>query len=68
LIYFALGQMATVFPLFAIQMYDALTYKWANTLMALLATVMAPVPFVRSSISLCFPLRPWKAGDIYGKR
>lgn len=38
--------MAAIFPLFAIQMYDALTYKWANTLMALLATIMAPVPFV----------------------
>ncbi len=39
------------FPLFTAQMYDKLTYHWANTLFAFLALGMAPVPFVR----VCVP-------------
>lgn len=34
------------FPLFTQQMYAQLTYKWANTLFALIATLMIPIPFV----------------------
>ena len=34
------------FPLFTQQMYNALTYKWANTVFALIATIMIPIPFV----------------------
>lgn len=34
------------FPLFTTQMYDKLTYHWANTLFGCLALLMAPVPFV----------------------
>jgi hypothetical protein len=36
----------TAFPLFINQVYDALGFPWGNTLFALLATVLAPVPFV----------------------
>lgn len=32
-------------------MYDNLTYKWANTLFALISVAMIPIPFV----SLFFP-------------
>jgi hypothetical protein len=35
------------FPLFTDQMFAALTYKWANTLFALIAVIMIPIPFVR---------------------
>ena len=38
--------MGTAFPLFTTQMYSALTYKWANTLFALVATLMIPIPYV----------------------
>ncbi|KAJ7173520.1 MFS polyamine transporter [Mycena filopes] len=38
--------MATIFPLFTQQMFEALGYRWANTIFALVATVMAPIPFV----------------------
>ncbi|KAI0784520.1 major facilitator superfamily domain-containing protein [Abortiporus biennis] len=38
--------MGMVFPLFTQQMFAALTYKWANTLFALIATLMIPIPFV----------------------
>ncbi|TCD71762.1 hypothetical protein EIP91_003105 [Steccherinum ochraceum] len=34
------------FPLFTNQMYAAMTYKWANTLFALLAALMIPIPFI----------------------
>ncbi|THH29519.1 hypothetical protein EUX98_g4679 [Antrodiella citrinella] len=34
------------FPLFTQQMYAALSYKWANTLFALLATLMIPIPYI----------------------
>ncbi|KAF8074571.1 MFS polyamine transporter [Lyophyllum atratum] len=36
---------ATVFPLFTDQMFHNLGYKWANTLFALIAAVMIPIPF-----------------------
>ncbi|KAJ2929472.1 hypothetical protein H1R20_g7617, partial [Candolleomyces eurysporus] len=36
----------TVFPLFTHQMYEALTYKWANFLFACIAILLAPIPFV----------------------
>jgi hypothetical protein len=38
---------ATAFPLFTEQMFEALTYKWANTLFALVAVLLLPIPFVR---------------------
>ncbi|KAJ6616963.1 MFS polyamine transporter [Mycena sp. CBHHK59/15] len=38
--------MATVFPLFTQQMFAALGYNWANTMFALVASVMVPIPFV----------------------
>ena len=53
--------MALVFPLFTQKMFAALTYKWALTLFAVLALVMAPTPFVRPSpisISIYLPLFP----------
>ncbi|KAK1224672.1 hypothetical protein PQX77_012418 [Marasmius sp. AFHP31] len=34
------------FPLFTPYMFEGLTYKWANTLFACLATVMIPIPFI----------------------
>ena len=39
---------AAVFPLFTSQMYQALGYRWANTLFGCLAAIMAPISFVRS--------------------
>jgi hypothetical protein len=38
--------MATVFPLFTKQMFAALGYNWANTMFALIAGAMVPIPFV----------------------
>ncbi|KAJ7308538.1 MFS polyamine transporter [Mycena albidolilacea] len=38
--------MATVFPLFTKQMFTTLGYNWANTMFALIAAVMVPIPFV----------------------
>ncbi|KAJ7623750.1 MFS polyamine transporter [Roridomyces roridus] len=38
--------MATVFPLFTKQLFAALGYTWANTMFALIALVMTPIPFV----------------------
>jgi len=38
--------MATIFPLFADQMFRALGYRWANTLFACAALVMSPIPIV----------------------
>ncbi|KAK7687740.1 hypothetical protein QCA50_008958 [Cerrena zonata] len=38
--------MGTVFPLFTTQMYNTLTYKWANTLFACIGILMIPIPFV----------------------
>ncbi|KAJ7463631.1 major facilitator superfamily domain-containing protein [Mycena latifolia] len=38
--------MATIFPLFTKQMFAALGYNWANTMFALIAAAMVPIPFV----------------------
>jgi multidrug resistance protein len=38
--------MATAFPLFTEQMFEALTYKWGNTLFGLVAVILLPIPFV----------------------
>jgi hypothetical protein len=38
--------MATVFPLFTKQMFTTLGYNWANTMFALIAAIMVPIPFV----------------------
>ncbi|KAF8166561.1 MFS polyamine transporter [Mycena galopus ATCC 62051] len=40
------NMMATIFPLFTKQMFAALGYNWANTIFALVATIMVPIPFV----------------------
>ncbi|KAJ7708906.1 MFS polyamine transporter [Mycena rosella] len=40
------NMMATVFPLFTKQMFAVLGYNWANTMFALIAGAMAPIPFV----------------------
>jgi hypothetical protein len=37
---------AAAFPLFTTQMYDALDYKWANTLFGGVAVLLVPIPFV----------------------
>ncbi|KAF8889266.1 MFS general substrate transporter [Infundibulicybe gibba] len=37
---------AMAFPLFTQQMFDKLTYKWANTIFGLIAVLMIPIPFV----------------------
>ncbi|KAG8216337.1 major facilitator superfamily domain-containing protein [Butyriboletus roseoflavus] len=45
--FFSIGNtMALVFPLFTQQMFATLTYKWALTLFAILALLLAPTPFV----------------------
>jgi len=38
--------MGMIFPLFTTQMYNNLSYKWANTLFAIIATIMIPIPWV----------------------
>ncbi|KZS99663.1 MFS general substrate transporter [Laetiporus sulphureus 93-53] len=38
--------MGMAFPMFTTQMFARLTYHWANTLFALIAVVMIPIPFV----------------------
>jgi hypothetical protein len=38
--------MGTAFPLFTTQLYAALGFRWADTLFALCAVALAPVPFV----------------------
>ncbi|KAJ7095471.1 MFS polyamine transporter [Mycena crocata] len=40
------NMMATIFPLFTKQMFTALGYNWANTMFALIALAMVPIPFV----------------------
>ncbi|KAJ7780216.1 major facilitator superfamily domain-containing protein [Mycena maculata] len=40
------NMMATIFPLFTKRMFAALGYNWANTMFALIASVMVPIPFV----------------------
>jgi MFS family permease len=36
----------TIFPLFTTKLYGALGYPWSNTIFAILAVAMAPVPYV----------------------
>jgi hypothetical protein len=44
----------------------ALSYKWANTLLALLATVMVPIPYVRVLKSLSERLLMWSSiGSVF---
>jgi hypothetical protein len=43
--------VATVFPLFTTQYFQALGYQWGNTLLGMIALVMLPIPFVRASSS-----------------
>ncbi|KAK2465502.1 hypothetical protein APHAL10511_002394 [Amanita phalloides] len=38
--------VATAFPLFIVQMFDKLTFKWSCTLFACIAALMMPIPFV----------------------
>ncbi|GBE86348.1 MFS general substrate transporter [Sparassis latifolia] len=38
--------MGMAFPLFTQQMFARLTYHWANTLFALIAVVLIPIPYV----------------------
>ncbi|KAK6458967.1 putative transporter of major facilitator superfamily [Scheffersomyces xylosifermentans] len=38
--------LASVFPLFTVQMYERLHISWASTLFAFIALAMVPVPFV----------------------
>lgn len=38
--------MGFAFPLFTTQMFDALGYRWGNTLFALVAVAMMPIPFI----------------------
>lgn len=38
--------MGAVFPLFTTKMFQNLGYNWANTIFALIAVVMMPIPFV----------------------
>ncbi|KAG0703948.1 MFS general substrate transporter [Suillus ampliporus] len=38
--------LATVFPLFTTRLFDLLTYKWSNTLFALIAAMMIPIPYI----------------------
>jgi MFS transporter, DHA1 family, multidrug resistance protein len=38
--------VAFAFPLFAIQMYERLSVHWATTLLALMFTALAPLPFL----------------------
>ncbi|KAI9567983.1 hypothetical protein HD554DRAFT_2039102 [Boletus coccyginus] len=53
--------MALVFPLISQQMFATLTYKWALTLFAIIALVMAPTPFV-CPVPLSLLLFPRLAG------
>ncbi|OJA21197.1 hypothetical protein AZE42_01355 [Rhizopogon vesiculosus] len=38
--------LATIFPLFTTQMFDVMTYKWADMLVAMIAVAMIPIPYV----------------------
>ncbi|TFY54075.1 hypothetical protein EVJ58_g9074, partial [Rhodofomes roseus] len=38
--------MGMAFPLFTTQMFAKLTYHWANTLFALIAVLMIPIPYI----------------------
>ena len=37
---------ATAFPLFTNQLYNNLGFNWASTLLALIALLLVPIPFV----------------------
>ncbi|KAK6465964.1 putative transporter [Scheffersomyces coipomensis] len=43
---FLRSAFGAVFPLFARQMFDAMTIKWASTLLGCVAIAMIPVPFL----------------------
>ncbi|KAH8587667.1 major facilitator superfamily domain-containing protein [Bisporella sp. PMI_857] len=43
---FARGSFGAAFPLFAIQMYEALGYHWATSVLAFLAVAMLPLPWI----------------------
>lgn len=43
---FMRSSFGAVFPLFATQMYHKLGVGWASTLLALLAVIFIPIPFV----------------------
>jgi hypothetical protein len=45
--------VATVFPLFTTQYFAALGYQWGNTIFALIALAMMPIPAVRTSLPGC---------------
>ncbi|TFK67701.1 MFS general substrate transporter [Pluteus cervinus] len=38
--------LASIFPLFTTQMFQKLHYQWASTLLALIACLMIPIPFI----------------------
>ncbi|OAX41055.1 MFS general substrate transporter [Rhizopogon vinicolor AM-OR11-026] len=38
--------LATIFPLFTTRMFDVMTYKWADMLVAMIAVAMIPIPYV----------------------
>ncbi|KAI0031647.1 MFS general substrate transporter [Vararia minispora EC-137] len=38
--------VATAFPLFTTQYFEALGYNWGNTILGIVALVLAPIPFV----------------------
>jgi hypothetical protein len=48
---FARNLAATAFPLFITEMNDGLGYPWSNTVFAIIAVVLAPVPYVRELYS-----------------
>jgi len=43
---FVRGTFAAATPLFGNQMYNALGYQWATSLLAFLTLVMTPFPFI----------------------
>jgi hypothetical protein len=45
----------TIFPLFILDLYHALGYPWGNTVFALLAVLLAPVPFVSELFQILWP-------------
>ncbi|KZT70822.1 MFS general substrate transporter [Daedalea quercina L-15889] len=38
--------MGMAFPMFTTQMFDKLTYHWANTIFAFIAVAMIPIPYI----------------------
>lgn len=45
--------MGMAFPMFTAQMFARLTYHWANTLFALIAVLMIPIPYVSGFCGVC---------------